>query len=232
VLHKVFANCAGTYVEIDTGADPHYNPTGLIRVHRTGVYPPIGPSDGLTATPASHYPEDMPRTTAAVGVEWRGSDRKIHRLAEYAGPSFAGKEHPAVQSVGLTEVAASPDKVAFTLTYNGDFQGPSSVVERYTVTNGKVELGTALPGYAGAASMIFPALADDGENKIGLKIDKNAVTLSSHHSMQVVSAPAAKSVAVLRTLYPGRNGSYRLAQFAFPAGTSPLLILEPAREKN
>src|SRR5262249_24941282 len=37
VFHKVIAAAGGYYVEIDTAADPHYNATGLQRVHRSGV---------------------------------------------------------------------------------------------------------------------------------------------------------------------------------------------------
>jgi hypothetical protein len=42
-FNKIFANAGGTYVELDTAADPHYNATGLLRVHAEGVNPQIGP---------------------------------------------------------------------------------------------------------------------------------------------------------------------------------------------
>lgn len=62
--HKIFANCGGLYIQIDTGAEAkyffiilftvllfynltayRYDSTGLVRVHKSMVDPLVGPSD-------------------------------------------------------------------------------------------------------------------------------------------------------------------------------------------
>jgi hypothetical protein len=45
-FHKIIVNVAGMYLEIETDADPHYDSTGLTRVHAPGVEPLIMPTAG------------------------------------------------------------------------------------------------------------------------------------------------------------------------------------------
>ncbi|XP_062500330.1 uncharacterized protein LOC134177569 [Corticium candelabrum] len=45
-FHKIFANVAGMYVEIETLADPHYDSLGLTRIHLSGIDPLVMPSSG------------------------------------------------------------------------------------------------------------------------------------------------------------------------------------------
>lgn len=72
-LNKIVASASGTLVEIETGADPHYDSTGLTRVHTndcainftscTPLYPVLGP----TAAP----PQDSPDVGGATpGIWW------------------------------------------------------------------------------------------------------------------------------------------------------------------
>ena len=53
-FHKIIAAAGGYYVEIDTGADPHYNATGLQRVHRAGVF--FSPLSDSTAAERAYGP--------------------------------------------------------------------------------------------------------------------------------------------------------------------------------
>jgi hypothetical protein len=52
-FHKVFANAGGMYVEIDTRADPEFNPTGILRVHHPAVAPQVSVSDGVSPASAN-----------------------------------------------------------------------------------------------------------------------------------------------------------------------------------
>jgi rhamnogalacturonyl hydrolase YesR len=227
VLHKVFANAAGTYIEIDTGADPHYNATGLLRIHRAGLNPQLGPSDALVAHPVSKYPEDLPRIAAVVGAQWQLPDGSPQRLAQFVGKSFASPgDKLVIDSVSLTDVRPSPGDVSFTLTYKGNFTGPSTVVERYAVTPGRVTLATELTGYTGPLAMTYPALADDGRSKPGLSTtDRSTLHLTHDNTRITVTSPDATSVTLPETLHPSRNGLFRLATFHQPPGSKASLTI-------
>ena len=69
-LHKIVANAFGTYLEIETAADPHYDSTGLTRVHHndcgtTMQCLPLWPVIGPTAAP----PQE--NGGATPGVWWQ-----------------------------------------------------------------------------------------------------------------------------------------------------------------
>src|SRR3712207_2197249 len=80
-LHKVFANAGGTYVEIETKADHHYDATGLIRIHMKGISPHPAPSDSLAAHTNYNSPQPSPITTG-VGVSWRDASGAWRTLGE------------------------------------------------------------------------------------------------------------------------------------------------------
>src|SRR5439155_15651159 len=67
-FHKIAAAAGGYYILIDTAADPHYNATGLQRIHKAGV-----PFPALSDTVAServYQPDDAPKAAIATGIEW------------------------------------------------------------------------------------------------------------------------------------------------------------------
>ena len=82
-FHKVIANAGGTYIEIDTGADAHYNPTGLLRVHHRDV-PPETLSDGVSPA-VSYTVPSRPDRPLALGPAWRDRAGAWHALADHAG---------------------------------------------------------------------------------------------------------------------------------------------------
>ena len=60
-FHKVVAAAGGTYILIDTATDPHYNSTGLLRLHAAGV--PLSP---YSDNPAAHRAYGPPRDDKAM----------------------------------------------------------------------------------------------------------------------------------------------------------------------
>lgn len=234
---KVIANVRGTYVEISTRSNLAYNPTGLIRVHQTGVHPQIGPSDGVTADTVSVYPAQAVRTTAAVGVAWQTAQGQWTRLAQFASrarmTSDNNDEQPAigpVQQVELEVERQTADSVAFSLRYEGDFGGPEAVIEHYQITPGAVRQTTELPGYSGAVQVVFPVLADDGRERSSLEIDGPTLTLSAAGSSQVFTAGGAGTIQLPAQLYPSRNGWVRIGVAEWPARTKQVtLLIEPRR---
>jgi hypothetical protein len=215
---KIFANAGGTYVEIDTAADPHYNATGLLRVHARGVNPQIGPSDALTAGATSNYPKDAPRTTAAVGASWTNPAGEWVRLAE-----FGDGKLPAAE---LRVEREETHDVRFDVKYTGALGGPKSVTESYRVEPGRVTQTTELAGYSGPMRLIVPVLADNGKEKSKVEVKDRTITIGLEGSSVSYTAADATKVSVEETLYPGRNGWYRLgvAEFAQGAGKGAWVV--------
>ncbi|MGB7157033.1 MAG: hypothetical protein WBD40_03135 [Tepidisphaeraceae bacterium] len=224
-FNKVIANAGGMYIELDVAADPAHNPTGLLRVHRKGFNPQLGPSEGLISTKTETYP-DVPRTTAAIGAAWKDVNGEWKRLAQFP----AG----AITSASVVDVRAQPDRVSFSVVYQGNFSGPGRVAEHYVITPDQVEQTIDLAGYDGPVRVTFPLLEDLGDGaktQIATSDDDDAsksarVTLAGH--TQTFTAPGAASVTVDEPRYPFRNGWARLGVATFAPGTPAKLIIRPA----
>jgi hypothetical protein len=220
-FHKVFANAGGMYVEIETGADHHYNATGLIRVHKKGFNPQLGPSDSLTTELVYEVPKE-PRTNAAIGVGWRDANGKWRRLAEY--------ETDKISNIELNDVHAEPSKVTFTLIYNGYFSGPSKVIEHYTITPTRVELKTELPNYTGPVQMAWPVLDDIGDAKTSISVNGTTVSVTLANETQTYTLPDATKIDISQDRYGFHNGYARLAIAEFKDGASPTIVIEPKKK--
>jgi hypothetical protein len=152
-FHKVIANAGGTYLEFDTGADLHYNPTGLLRVHHRGV-PPETLSDGVSAAAEYRLPS-TPTRSVALGPEWRDRSGAWHALADH------GRDD--LDPAGFELVSASARRVEIRLTYRGRLRGGSSAVaEHVVVTPGRVEIAHRVDGDVDAVRQCWPMLATDG----------------------------------------------------------------------
>ncbi|RYG54898.1 hypothetical protein EON80_31395 [bacterium] len=219
-LHKVFANAGGTYVELDTNADHHYDATGLIRVHIKGVSPQLGPSDSVLEHPSYRVPSDNPRTqTTGVGVSWQDKARNWRRMGEL------GAEQ--IKSVKVETVAATPQRVEFKVIYEGDLFGVSRITEHYVLTEGRVELSTELLGYEGPVRMVWPMLADDGRMQNSIAAEGEVVSVSQPGAKlgQSFEAKGAQSVVVENERYPNHNGCARLGVAEYPRGGKATLVI-------
>ncbi len=221
-LHKVFANAGGTYVELDTRADSHYDATGLIRVHMEGLSPQLGPSDSLMAHPAYNSPNSAPQTTG-IGAAWKGTDGAWRTLGEM--------DSTKIKNVRVTPVSQSPSRVAFDVTYEGDLSGPSRVVEHYVVTPGGVELSTEVVGNTGPLRMMWPVLANDGKTQTSISVEGQTVSVSQDggKTAQTFSPPGAASVRVEDERYSNHNGWARVAVAEYPNGGKVTLSIAPKR---
>jgi rhamnogalacturonyl hydrolase YesR len=213
-LHKVFANVAGTYLEIDTSGDHNYDATGLIRVHSKGVSPQIGPSDSILANPHYRRPSGSPETrTTGIGISWRDAeDGEWHRMGELGGRNLTRTSVKVLEESGK--------KVVFDVTYEGRLFGVSKIVEHYVLTQGRIELRTEIPGYSGPLRYIWPVLADDGAIKSSIIVTKGTVMVSQDKgkTSQTFSPLGASRVTVEPALYPNHNGWARLGVAEFAAG--------------
>lgn len=217
-LHKVFANAGGTYVELDTKGDSHYDATGLIRVHMKGVSPQLGPSDSLLSHPSYQSLAPAPHN-AGIGVAWQDAAGQWQTLGDL--------ETGRIKKVTVKPLATSPSRVAFDVTYEGDLAGVSRLIEHYVVTPGQVELTTELPGYAGGLRYLWPVLADDGrtQSTITSKDDLISVSLDGGKTTQTFRAPGAQSVRIEEPRYSNHNGWARLGVAEYPRGGEVTFVI-------
>jgi len=150
---KVFGNAGGMYVEIDTGADLHYNPTGILRIHHPGV-PPETLSDGVTAA-ASYRLPSKPTRSIVLGPEWRDRSGVWHALADHGRADLDPAE--------FRLRSASPRKVEFTVTYRGRLRGgATAIAEHVVVTPDRVDIEHRVDGDVGSVRQCWPMLVTDG----------------------------------------------------------------------
>jgi hypothetical protein len=152
-FHKVFANAGGLHVEIDTAADLHYNPTGILRIHHPAV-PPETLSDGVIAAPSYQLPA-KPARSLALGPEWRDRSGAWHALADHGRDDLEPAE--------FALVSASTSRVEFRLTYRGRLRGgAASIAEHVTVTPEYVDVEHRVDGDVESVRQCWPMLATDG----------------------------------------------------------------------
>ena len=221
-LHKIFANAGGAYVEIDKNADPHYDATGLIRVHFPEISPQLGPSDSVLSAPAYRVPGGKrPPAATGVGVAWQDAEGSWHSLGELG--------HGLIQKTTLSKVSEEPGEVRFTVTYEGSFFGATAVVENYRITPARVEATATVTGYSGPLRYLWPVLADDGRTQSRIHVGGHTVSVAQDgkKNAQTFSAPAAKTITVGEDRFPNHNGWARLGVAEFAPGEPATLILAP-----
>jgi len=221
-LHKVFANAGGTYIEIDTSADHHYDATGLIRVHSKGLSPQLGPSDSILAHPVYKVPANSPTTTTSgIGVAWKAADGTWHQLGELSAAQ--------ITKATVSNVNAIPQQVSFDLAYAGNLLGATRIIEHYTIIPGRVELTTQMEGYQGALRYTWPVLADDGKTPSVINVTNNTVSVSQDggKTAQTFTPVGANSVRVAVERYPNHNGWARLGVAEYARGGKITLVIAP-----
>ncbi|MFA0751220.1 MAG: hypothetical protein SLRJCFUN_001623 [Candidatus Fervidibacter sp.] len=188
-FHKVIANAGGLFVEIDTAADPNYNSTGLLRVHRKDVDGLVGPSDGAAA-------KDEP---LAVGVAWREGDR---------WQPLAGLGQGQIAHVAVTAHEQTPQRVVFTVRYEVNRTTVRTVSETHELTPTCVRVTVSVDGAVDRLLVRFPALAFDGQRASRITADGDTATVQLGESRQTFRVEAPKGVRLYRTgrWVPCRNG--------------------------
>lgn len=178
-FHKVIANTGGLYVEIDTAADPNYNSTGLLRVHKKGINPLVGPSDGAAI-------KDEP---LAIGIAWREDDR---------WQALAGLGREQIVRVSVTVQEATPKRVAFTVRYEVNRPQVHAVVEVYELTSEQVRVTAEVDGGVDSLLVRFPALAFDGQQASRISVIGNTATVQLDGSQQTFQVNEPSSVTLKR----------------------------------
>jgi len=214
-FHKVFANCAGSYIEIDTAADAHYDATGLGRVVARGVPLELGlgmafaaAAEKWGARAISMAPGvEQPEEPVAIGPLWPASGKWV---------SLAAMSQDLEPE--LEVIAESPDAVEFEVAYSCA-GGESRVLERYRLTEGKLRINTrVLVGGKLAERMRFvvPLLVTDGSSTSEIKEKVGRVVVAFLGASCTVAFGEGVAATVEDPTYANRNAVYRS------------LVLEPA----
>ena len=201
-LHKVFANAGGSYVEIDTGADPDYDSTGLMRVHRADMDGAIGPGGNA---PAKSVP------LAAGGIAWPDGKGGWEWLAQFPH----GKVKATTAVAGATAA-----KVDFSVRYELAGAAISAVTESYSLTPDAVTVTVRLEG--GAVDrwrLAFPAFAGDGGERAGTGASNEGLIVRTASSAQALRIIAPDKTQLLRTgrIVAMRGGDYEAIEWSGPA---------------
>jgi hypothetical protein len=178
-FHKVVAAAGGYYVEIDTAGDPHYNATGLQRVHRVGV--PFSALSDSTVEHRSYGEADGPGAAMAPGIQWKLKDGKDDEWDSLARANLADSKQPlnsqvgAVKDVELSVQQGTAQQVAFTLRWTlVATEGENRVVtQQYSIDEGGVECAESISGGAAPTltRLASPVLVFDGMEKSNIEIE-------------------------------------------------------------
>jgi hypothetical protein len=191
-FHKIFANCGGLYLELDIAGDPHYNSTGLIRVHKIGCETLIGPTD---SGPAGEHPW-------AVGVAWPEGKK---------WQSLAGLGAKDLKAANLSVTEATPLRVRFAVRYVTQRPGVTLVVENYDLTPQQVRVAVELEGKVPELRVRFPAFATDGQNASCITTDGPSVRVELNGSRQTFTVESSPKIELHSTdsLVSSRNGYFQ-----------------------
>jgi hypothetical protein len=197
-FHKVFAAASGMFVEIDIGADLHYNATGILRIHHRDL-PPETLSDGVSAACDYQVPS-KPTRSLALGPAWCDGDGRWHGLAEHAGSDLG--------PVDFRLVAASRRSVELEIVYRGRLRGGATAIrEQIHVTPRAVTVGHVVEGDVKAVRQTCPLLLTDGRHESAITLRNQAVELLRDGG-RIVYEPMTEGASVTRLNVeePCRNG--------------------------
>jgi hypothetical protein len=197
-FHKVFANVPEFYLEIDTGADLHYDPTGLLRLHRFGV-PPETLSDGVSAAATYQLPS-KPTRSMALGPEWRDRAGAWHALA--------GHGRDDLEPAEFTLLSASTTRVEIRLSYRGRLRGgATAIAEHVVVTPERVEIEHRVDGDVDTVRQCWPMLATDGAKPSVITVaGKTASVTRDSRRFRFEALTDGAVVSRLGVSEPCRNG--------------------------
>ena len=226
-FHKVCASAGGTYVLIDTGADPHYNSTGLLRVHKTGVA--LSPySDNPAPHRAYGPPGDKTTVGMTPGLQWQSTlGDTWQSLADFPNALYADKAHPLLtRSVDLDVAEETPERVRFTLRYHLEGSAVTGLREAYTISAAGVEVITRLESKTplAATRALFPVLISDGATDT--KVSLNGAQAQTHYAGAALTwevvAPEQAHLDFEGQRVVTHNGYMQAAVAALPAGAQEL----------
>ena len=188
-FHKTFMRAGDYFLEFDTAADPHYDASGLGRVHKKGANSMVCMNMPCTATPTYTIDmENVPNASFAAGYRDEAGlhfaltrDTKYERTTAFATPVGA--------------------KVAFIC----HFEDGKTVRSSYEVDKNGVEI--LVTGQEDLAFML-PAYFFNGESETEIIAEENALTVKYEGS--VCKFTTNGTITDLQQIACSRNGHHKL----------------------
>ncbi len=187
-FHKVMLNAGGYFAEFDTNADPHYDGSGLGRIHKAGAPSALCLSVPFAESPLYGLPQKNPGPLAIAPGSC--SD------GEWAFGSAVGAVWEKVSSYADDGEAAATFRVVLT---NG-----TAVSLNCLVNAGGVTLTVRGEGRVG---LELPVFLTDGEEKTAICVNGGEVTASCAGFSSVCTSSAQLTDTGVD--YVNRNGVYR-----------------------
>jgi hypothetical protein len=187
-FHKVFAKAGGYFLEFDTDADPHYDASGLGRLHRKDA-----PSALCLSAPCPDHPtytidlDDTVQLSLCPGVKING---------EWVFATHP-EEHYELLCLDKTEDTA---RVKFTCSFSNGAQ----VTTAYAVDAAGVFIENEGEG---ELTYLLPAFAFDGETRP--EIESTASALTVRYEGWECSYTTNGTICDTGKMAANRNGHYR-----------------------
>ena len=187
-FHKLFAKAGGYGIEIDWNADPHYDASGLGRVHRVGAPAAICLSCPCPATPI--FKVDIAEPVALSICP--------------AVPAENGWALAADNDVTYERLGSGADETSAFAVLGCNFPNGQSVTGHYTVSGQGVEMEFRGVGEIGCA---LPAFAFDGEVSPVIAAEANTLTIA--YEGWLCRYTTDGQILDLEILAANRNGHYK-----------------------
>ncbi len=187
-FHKVFLKSGGYTAQIDTNADPHYDASGLGRVHREGAPAAICLSCPCPATP--RYTVDIEKPFAFS---------MCSAIREGDGWRFATEEGTEYK---VLECGTDKDSASATILCK--LTEDRALKESYTVNENGVSITVVGDGEIGYT---LPALCFDGEVSPQTVFDDHSLTVS--YEGWICRYTTNGTIVNLNRMAANRNGHYQ-----------------------
>ncbi|MGN6371124.1 MAG: hypothetical protein ACTHN5_22950 [Phycisphaerae bacterium] len=202
-FHKIAAASNGYYAYIDTDADPHYNATGLQRLHRAGVpFPALSDSVAPDRAYQPKPDKNAPHVALTPGLAWQTKDGSWHSLADFTQDN----KKFFISHTDLTSITTTPEKTEFTTDYslNGPQVDGFHLLEHYTLSTDGLTCTTSLnaPPTPLANRAQYPGLHDDGKNPLPHTLTNNTITINNHNSLTTITLPPNQLAAPFQLTGP------------------------------
>jgi hypothetical protein len=223
VFHKIVAAAGGYYVLIDTAADPHYNATGLQRVHKSGVA--FSSLSDSTAAQRAYGPKQDPALAMTPGLQWNTTSDAAGPWLALADFSDESTGHH-VGSIDVKVADHSPRHVAFELDYSLITPGEPKrrLIDQYSISPDGVRCQEQITGGLPVSGVrfCFPALVNDGAADTRISMQPDGATIDDFGSVLQwrILSPQIKAADTKldEPRIPCHNGYMQPLIAALPAG--------------
>jgi len=202
-FHKIFANCNGQSIQIDTKADPDYDATGLGRYHKYLIPSEMALSIPFTATPHYFLPESLSKENISLCTGWEDETGNIIALSDL---------HDDIRS-DITIKGIERNKIEFDLLYSGaSIKGCSCIKESYLLSvDGLCITSVILNPSSEQIYFYVPIFITNGKDITNININNNTITVVMDKFKYIISSNGIYQMDKSR--YGNRNGEYGLALF-------------------